>query len=151
MTRSNSRSSPCNGSVVHGFRCGPARRAARTAWAMLTALRNTADAACLSGFRVVSGTRWLDSTRLRSTRARLQLGASMHHPRCRSGVMRKLGCYRKRVTSRGQGRRITLERHPLRSELHKPNWLATRPIDMGSVLQDLAPYWSWTPRWQEAT
>src|SRR6185369_17286284 len=35
------------------------RRAARTAWAVLTALRDASAAGCLDGFRVVSGMHWL--------------------------------------------------------------------------------------------
>ncbi|MET0231421.1 MAG: hypothetical protein ABW186_10860 [Rhodanobacteraceae bacterium] len=35
------------------------RRTARTAWAILCALRNTADAGFVRGFRVVSGQHWL--------------------------------------------------------------------------------------------
>jgi len=35
------------------------RRAARTAWAVLTALRKSSDAGWLSGFRVISGAQWL--------------------------------------------------------------------------------------------
>src|SRR4029453_14892653 len=35
------------------------RRAARTAWAVLNALRSAWDAGCLDGFRVVSGRQWL--------------------------------------------------------------------------------------------
>lgn len=36
------------------------RRAARTAWAVLTALKRSADAGFVSGFRVVEGQQWLD-------------------------------------------------------------------------------------------
>lgn len=35
------------------------RRAARTAWAVLTALRHASAAGCLRGFRIISGTQWL--------------------------------------------------------------------------------------------
>jgi len=35
------------------------RRAARTAWAVLTALKRSADAGLIAGFRVVDGQRWL--------------------------------------------------------------------------------------------
>lgn len=36
------------------------RRAARTAWAVLTALKRSADAGFITGFRVVEGQQWLD-------------------------------------------------------------------------------------------
>jgi hypothetical protein len=36
------------------------RRAARTAWAVLTALQRSADAGFIAGFRVIDGQRWLD-------------------------------------------------------------------------------------------
>jgi len=36
------------------------RRAARTAWAVLTALKRSAAAGFISGFRVVEGQQWLD-------------------------------------------------------------------------------------------
>jgi hypothetical protein len=36
------------------------RRAARTAWAVLTALKRSADAGFVAGFRVVEGQQWLD-------------------------------------------------------------------------------------------
>jgi hypothetical protein len=36
------------------------RRAARTAWAVLTALKRSADAGVIAGFRVVEGQQWLD-------------------------------------------------------------------------------------------
>ena len=39
------------------------RRAARTAWAVLTALRDAAAAGCLDRFRVVSGMQWLSLDR----------------------------------------------------------------------------------------
>lgn len=38
---------------------GGERRAARTAWAVLTALKRSADAGFISGFRVVEGRQWL--------------------------------------------------------------------------------------------
>lgn len=30
------------------------------------------------------------------------------------------------------------------------NWLMVKPIDMSQLVQSKPPYWSWTPRWQEA-
>lgn len=39
---------------------GGERRAARTAWAVLTALKRSAAAGFISGFRVVEGQQWLD-------------------------------------------------------------------------------------------